>query len=194
MKTQIENKCKLVNAEFLASLTADTTRWSGMPLTISSRVCYIQHIGPIEMGFRDEYLNNEFDDILSKYHKEIYEAYEQREIEYNKLHPTISWKDFMGEEFSADPLPTLKELEKFALKESKSMTHIKTLKLPEELYDHAASKIQTRLGKILLAIKEHRYIITDKEANYKVAWDKKEDEYWALVKKEDPYEYPELDE
>jgi len=84
-KSQVEQKCKELNKSLLDTL--DTA--ISIPLEVSSFRMYNMTVGPIEMGFQEEYMNGEFDEILRKYHTEVFEKFDNKMIELG-LRPSMS--------------------------------------------------------------------------------------------------------
>jgi hypothetical protein len=178
-KIQVEQQCKKLNEQLLADLDTATA----IPLEVSSFRMYNMTVGPIEMGFQDEYMAGEFDEILRKYHTQVFEQFDNKMIELG-LRPSMSFEEFMGEEFALEPKALIQELEKsikYRADELKGLSENK-LKMPEEMLDALLEDRQESLAQAVLAYNKQEYAITQSEIDYHRAWHEKFHEYQSLFK------------
>ena len=178
-KNQVEQKCKELNEQLLAGL--DTART--FPLELSSFKMYNMTVGPIEMGFKEEYMNGEFDEILRKYHTEVFDQFDNKLIELG-LRPSMSFEEFMGEEFAEDPGVLMQELEesiKYRADELKRLSE-NEMEFPQEMLDALLEERQESLAQAVLAYKKEEYAVTQSEIDYHRAWHEKFHEYQSLFK------------
>ena len=180
-KIQVEQKCKKLNEQLLADL--DIAR--AIPLEVSSFRMYNMTVVPIEMGFQEEYMNGEFDEILRKYHTEVFEQFDNKMIELG-LRPAMSFEEFMGEEFANEPKALMQELEesiKYRADELKRLSENK-MEMPEEMLDALLQDRQEALAEAVLAYNKEEYAVTQSEIDYHQEWHKKFYEYQSLFKDE----------
>jgi hypothetical protein len=140
-------------------------------------------VGPIEMGFQEEYMNGDFDDILRKYHTEVFEQFDNKLIELG-LRPAMSFEEFMGEEFSKEPKALIGDLEesiKFRADELKRLSE-NEMGFPQEMLDALLEERQESLAKAVLTYNKQEYAITESEIAYHHAWYDKFHEYQSLFK------------
>jgi membrane protease subunit (stomatin/prohibitin family) len=178
-KNEIEQKCKEINEQLLAGL--DTAR--AIPLEVSSFTMYNMTVGPIEMGFQEEYMTGEFDNILRKYHTEVFEKFDNKMIELG-LRPSMSFEDFMGEEFAEEPKVLMQELEesiKYRADELKRLSE-NEMEMPEEMLEALLEDRQESLAQAVLAYNKEQYAVTQSEIDYHRAWHEKFHEYQSLFK------------
>lgn len=178
-KIQIEQKCKELNEQLLADLDTATA----IPSQISSRVLYNVAVGPIEMGFQEEYMNGEFDQIIDNYRQQVFDKFDNRMVELG-LRPSMSFEEFMGEEFANEPKVLMKDLEesiKYRADELKRLSENK-MEMPEEMLDALLQDRQEALAEAVLAYNKEEYAVTQSEIDYHQAWYSKFHEYQSLFK------------
>jgi len=178
-KSQVEQKCKELNKTLLDTL--DTAR--SIPLEVSSFRMYNMTVGPIEMGFQEEYMNGEFDEILRKYHTEVFEKFDNKMIELG-LRPSMSFEEFMGEEFAEEPKVLMQDLEesiKYRADELKRLSE-NEMEMPEEMLESLLEDRQESLAQAVLAYNKEEYAVTQSEIDYHRAWHEKFHEYQSLFK------------
>jgi hypothetical protein len=83
------------------------------------------------------------------------------------------FKEFMGEEFSKKPLPMKKEIEKDIQYLIEKNNRFNELKAPSDIN----SCLQTNLENKVQEYKEGKYILTVKDAEYRIEYDKKQAEF-----------------
>ena len=178
-KNQVEQKCKELNEQLLAGLDTATA----IPLEVSSRVLYNVAVGPIEMGFQEEYMNGEFDQIIDKYRQQVFDKFDNRMVELG-LRPSMSFEEFMGEEFANEPKVLMKELEesiKYRADELKRLSE-NEMEMPEEMLEALLEDRQESLAQAVLAYNKEEYAVTQSEIDYHRAWHEKFHEYQSLFK------------
>lgn len=178
-KNQVEHKCKEINKQLLANLDTATK----IPLDVSSRVLYSAAVGPIEMGFRSEYMQGEFDEIIDNHRQQVYEKFDNRMVELG-LRPAMNLEEFMGEEFFDDPKQSVEQLEsyiKHAVESLKSLNN-NQLQLPEEMLAALLEQKQEALAQLVMQHKNGEYAVTESEIKYHHDWYSKFNEYQSLFK------------
>jgi membrane protease subunit (stomatin/prohibitin family) len=142
-KNEVEQKCKELNQQLLSTL--DTAR--AIPLEVSSFRLYNMTVGPIEMGFQEEYMNGDFDEILRKYHTEVFEKFDNKMIELG-LRPAMSFEEFMGEEFSTEPKALMQDLEKSIQLRADELKRLSEneMEFPQEMLDTLLEERQESLA------------------------------------------------
>jgi len=178
-KHQVEQKCKELNKSLLATL--NTAR--AIPLEVSSFRLYNMTVGPIEMGFQEEYMAGEFDEILRKYHSEVFEKFDNKLVELG-LRPAMSFEEFMGKEFAESPKALMQDLEEsiqFRADELKRLSG-NEMEFPQEMLDSLLEERQESLAEAVLAYNKQEYAITESEIDYHHAWHEKFHEYQSLFK------------
>lgn len=178
-KIQVEQQCKKLNEQLLADLDTATA----IPLEVSSFRMYNMTVGPIEMGYQEEYIAGEFDEILRKYHTEVFEQFDHKMIELG-LRPSMSFEEFMGEEFASEPKALMQELEesiKYRADELKRLSENK-MEMPEEMLGALLEDRQESLAQAVLAYNKEQYAVTQSEIDYHRAWHEKFHEYQSLFK------------
>ena len=178
-KNQVEQKCKELNEQFLANL--ETAR--SIPLEVSSFRLYNMTVGPIEMGFYDEYMNGEFDELLSQYHKEVFEKFDAKMIELG-LRPSMSFDEFMGAEFADEPKVLIQELEESIKHRADELNRLSEnkMEMPQEMLDALLEERQEELAQVVLMYNKQEYAVTESEIKYHYAWHEKFYEYQSLFK------------
>jgi hypothetical protein len=178
-KIQVEQQCKKLNEQLLADLDTATA----IPLEVSSFRMYNMTVGPIEMGYQEEYMNGEFDEILRKYHTEVFEKFDNKMIELG-LRPSMSFEEFMGQEFAEEPKVLMQDLEesiKYRADELKRLSE-NEMEMPEEMLESLLEDRQESLAQAVLAYNKEEYAVTQSEIDYHRAWHEKFHEYQSLFK------------
>jgi len=184
MSTSVElvkQRCKEVNADFERRLSEKST--FSIPMEISSNILYKRTVGPIEMGFENEFMNGDFDDIIEESHTEIYEKFIERAQEL-ELMPTMSFDEFAGPEFAEEPKISREELEKSITYKIKHIEQFarNPLRMPDILLDGVKAQLQEELSELMAQHKSGDFAVTDSEINYIAKHAKKFGEYNALFK------------
>jgi hypothetical protein len=178
-KNQVEQKCKELNEQLLAGLDTATA----IPLEVSSRVLYNVAVGPIEMGFQEEYMNGEFDQIIDKYRQQVFDKFDNRMVELG-LRPSMSFEEFMGEEFANEPKVLMKELEESIQLRADELKRLSEneMEFPQEMLDALLEERQESLAQAVLAYNKEEYAVTQSEIDYHRAWHEKFHAYQSLFK------------
>jgi hypothetical protein len=178
-KNQVEQKCKELNEQLLAGLDTATA----IPLEVSSRVLYNVAVGPIEMGFQEEYMNGEFDQIIDKYRQQVFDKFDNRMVELG-LRPSMSFEEFMGEEFANEPKVLMKELEESIQLRADELKRLSEneMEFPQEMLEALLEDRQESLAQAVLAYNKEEYAVTQSEIDYHRAWHEKFHEYQSLFK------------
>jgi len=183
MSTSVElvkQRCKEVNADFERQLSERTF---SIPMEISSNILYKRTVGPIEMGFRDEFMNGDFDAIIEESHTEIYDKFINRAQEL-ELMPTMTFDEFAGPKFAEEPKIRRETLEKYITEKLKSIERFSSnpLKMPDILFVDYTARLQEELSELMAEYKNGNYAVTESELDYITEHAKKSDEYNSLFK------------
>lgn len=178
-REQVEMACAKLNSKLLEMLEQDTR----LPLTVSSRLSYLSTVDPVGMGFNEEYLRGDFDDILSTYFDGINKKFHDKRVALG-LQPPMPLEDFMGEEFMVPPKPFREELETYVKAESIQLQRLaeQSHHIPEQVVSELQAKRQEKLSILIDALQNGHYCITPEEFEYAKRYHDKEAEYFAMFK------------
>lgn len=156
----IEQECIKINKILL-----DSPKYR--PNESTCKHCYVIYLNPIRYGSEEEYDNGVYDEVIEKYFNNLYEAFNQIEIEMG-VRPPFSFEEFMGDSYKGEPLQTQDQLS-FRVKEISSLINkLQTgkISLPKELIDLYLIKENEKLTQALLDVKLENYAKTPEEIAY----------------------------
>lgn len=178
-REQVEMACAKLNTALIELLEQDTR----LPLTVSSRLSYVSTVDPVGMGFNDEYMRGEFDDILSTYFDGINQKFHDKRVALG-LQPPMPLEDFMGEEFMMPPKPFKEELETYIKAESVQLERLAENRqnIPDEIVSDIQAKRQDKLAILIKSLQTGHYCVTPEEFEYAKRYHDKEQEYFDMFK------------
>jgi hypothetical protein len=177
----IEEICKQVNQE-LEKLIPNTKT---LPMEVSSRVLYSRKIGPIEIGYENEYMNGDFDNIIEQYKNEIYNKFHNHLVSLG-LRPNESFEEYMGPQFLSEPKPEYEKLLEQVESYTKDIERLKyrygkdLSSMPEIIKVAELDRLQQHITDIWDCINKKEYQITKEDKKYAKEYTKKAHAYWDM--------------
>lgn len=156
----IEKECQFINDCLLENPTH-------RPMESECRLKYVMYLDPSKFGNKDEYMNGEYDDIITEYFHKLVHAFNQLEIQMG-IRPAMSFTEFMGDAYQGEPMQRQEDVE---FKIQNLMQNIKRIDsdrnhMPQEITDLMVERNEAALTSVMLDVKLENYAKTQEELEY----------------------------